>query len=107
MNNKWIKFPKEIDEPDIDIVESEEYKDLLKEYSHLSDDKCEAFINKLYMLRKESLINDGEYGKGNLIFNIPHLLQWLSLRSPNHLPQSTLERPQSQFVLNLPWHSVA
>ena len=46
-------------------------------------------------------------GKGNLIFNIPHLLQWLSLRSSNHLPQSTLERPQSQFVLNLPWHSVA
>lgn len=68
MNNKWIKFPKEIDEPDIDIAESEEYRDLLKEYSHLSDDKCEEFINKLYMLRKESLINDGEYGKGNLIF---------------------------------------
>ena len=43
-------------------------RDLLKEYSHLSDDRCEEFINKLYMLRKESLINDGEYGKGNLIF---------------------------------------
>ena len=68
MNNKWVKFPKEIDEPDVDVTESDAYKEMLNEYSHLSDDKCEAFINKLYMLRKESLVNDGEYGEGNLIF---------------------------------------
>lgn len=68
MNNSWIKFPKEIDEPDIDIIESKMYKDLLEEYNQLSDEQCEAFINKLYMLRKESLVIDGEYSEGNLIF---------------------------------------
>jgi len=67
--NDWIKFPQEIDEPEVtNLEDSEEYKKLLNEYSHLEDYECEDFINKLYLIRKESLIKDGEFGEGNLIF---------------------------------------
>ena len=66
--DEWIKVPKKLEPKAIDILDTSLYKDLLTEYNSLSDDEVETFIDKLYMLRKESLAKDGEFGEGNLIF---------------------------------------
>ena len=53
--DEWIKVPKKLEPKVIDILDTQLYKDLLTEYNSLSDDEVETFIDKLYMLRKESL----------------------------------------------------
>ena len=70
LNNEWIKFPTK----DTVIV-----KDVSDKASHLVsklndvlqngtyDDIVNA-INQLYLMRKNSILSDGEYGTGNLIF---------------------------------------
>ena len=37
-------------------------------YESLSENEVEDFINDLYLMRKESLAKDGEWGTGNLVF---------------------------------------
>ena len=64
----WIKFPKKIEVRAYDVTNSEKYVELLHKYSSLTDDQIGDFIDELYMLRKESLAADGEFGEGNLIF---------------------------------------
>ena len=64
----WIKIP----EPQEDAVlypeSTEEYKDLLQEYYALEDEDIPEFIDRLYLIRKESLAKEGEFGLGNLMF---------------------------------------
>lgn len=67
-NNRWIKIPKPLEDATMYPEETQEFKDLLSEYYILEDDEIEAFIDKLYMIRKESLASEGEFGLGNLIF---------------------------------------
>lgn len=67
---RWIKKPQPIQVPDIDVS---------NQVNQLAD-KCERildgddgiaitkFINMLYMMRKNSLAVEGEFGRGNLIF---------------------------------------
>lgn len=68
---KWIKFPKPIK------LETEfDFNDLIskwvdrKDFAIESNDSKEIkdLINVAYMMRKNSLAVDGEYGKGNLLF---------------------------------------
>lgn len=66
--DKWIKIPKKEDPTTYDIESTEEYKKWKNLYKNLKDTEIEDFINNLYLLRKESLSKDGEYGLGNLIF---------------------------------------
>lgn len=66
--DKWIKIPKKEDPTTYDIESTEEYKKWKLIYKNLKDTEIEDFINNLYLLRKESLSKDGEYGLGNLIF---------------------------------------
>ena len=66
--DKWIKIPKKEDPTTYDIESTEEYKRWKSIYKNLKDTEIEDFINNLYILRKESLSKDGEYGLGNLIF---------------------------------------
>ncbi len=66
--NRWIKIPKPLEDTTMYPEETQEFKDLLSEYYRLEDDEIEAFIDKLYMIRKESLASEGEFGLGNLIF---------------------------------------
>lgn len=66
--DKWIKIPKKEDPTTYDIESTEEYKRWKSIYKNLKDTEIEDFINNLYLLRKESLSKDGEYGLGNLIF---------------------------------------
>lgn len=68
--DEWIKFPEPIEIPDIDITQ--EYSKYESRYNDIviSGDVEEAdkLIDELYLLRKDSLSTDGEYGIGNLIF---------------------------------------
>lgn len=66
--NGWLKVPVKDDIPEgIDLEpELTEFINRSKECNTL--DTIESFIDDIYKLRQESIINDGEYGKGNLIF---------------------------------------
>lgn len=66
--NGWLKEPVKDDIPDdIDLEpELSEWIDKSKEANTIEE--IDSFIDDIYKLRQESIINDGEYGKGNLIF---------------------------------------
>ena len=66
--DKWIKEPIRTEYMYFDVTETDEYKDWYQRYSSLEDSEIEQFINDLYLMRKESLATDGEWGTGNLIF---------------------------------------
>lgn len=68
--DEWISFPKPIEIPDIDITDN--FKPFEDKYNEIvkspNAEKAEDLIDELYLLRKDSLSVDGEYGIGNLIF---------------------------------------
>ena len=66
--NRWIKFPTRTEYMRFDVTETDEYKDWYQRYLSLEDSEIEQFINDLYLMRKESLATDGEWGTGNLVF---------------------------------------
>lgn len=73
LNNNWIKYPVSEDIPEFNI-ESSQYDYLLLSAEEMlnnpevSYSTLDNFINDLYLLRKYSLMTDGEYGEGNLAF---------------------------------------
>ena len=67
---EWIKFPEPIEIPDIDITDifnlyKEKYQEIVK---NQDADAASDLIDELYLLRKDSISTDGEYGEGNLVF---------------------------------------
>ena len=66
--DKWIKFPKAEEPRLIEIEETPLFVQWLDRYEHLEDEECEQFLDDLYVMRKISLANEGEFGDGNLIF---------------------------------------
>lgn len=69
--DKWIKFPKKLDDiPQIDISDKvtkcSTY--INKILNSDNSDSITDTINDIYMIRKNSLDRDGEYGEGNLLF---------------------------------------
>ena len=66
--NRWIKFPTRTEYMRFDVTETDEYKDWYQRYLELEDSEIEQFINDLYLMRKESLATEGEWGAGNLVF---------------------------------------
>lgn len=70
--NRWIIFPKKLENvPQIDI--SKEINLYTNKINNLINNNLDInniinIINKLYIIRKNSLLVDGEFGKGNLIF---------------------------------------
>lgn len=67
---EWIKFPEPIEIPDIDITDNfTPYKEKYEEIMGSPDvEKASDLIDELYLLRKDSISTDGEYGEGNLVF---------------------------------------
>lgn len=72
---EWLKFPKQLDVPDYD--NDNEYLQLLNHWSSLAKETLEHattsqqvqdYVNTLYNLRRTSIMTDGEFGKGNLVF---------------------------------------
>lgn len=69
--DEWIKYPQRLDKiPDIDLdPELSETIANIREILNGNDlDAVKDLINELYLMRKNSLATDGEYGKGNQIF---------------------------------------
>ena len=71
LNDEWIKFPDSLEgiqEYDLSrevAIWQKEIEGILKDGTE-EDVKNE--INRLYMIRKNSILIDGEYGKGNQLF---------------------------------------
>lgn len=69
MKDEWIKVPEKPEEDiTIDIENNPLFLQWLANYEKLKDDECEQFLDDLHYLRKVSLISEGEFGEGNLIF---------------------------------------
>lgn len=72
LNSGWIKKPVAVDIPEIDISdiypEWEERAKKLLDSEDTSVDDVNKFIDDIYLLRKTSIMADGEYGKGNMVF---------------------------------------
>lgn len=67
---RWIKVPElpKNGEETYNIEDSELYNHIYKQFIELKDEDVEKFLDDLYLLRKESLAVDGEFGEGNLVF---------------------------------------
>ena len=70
LNNKWIKFPEKIDYKVYDINETvNKWKSIIDSIIDQQDlEQLQNLLDKLYLMRRNSLSIDGEYGKGNQIF---------------------------------------
>lgn len=70
-NSQWVKFPEKLDSiPEINTDnEVRQWKDRINNIIQFGNpESIEKTIDDLYILRKDSLDIDGEYGKGNQIF---------------------------------------
>lgn len=69
--NGWLKKPKKIEYEEI-TDSNKTYQDWKNKAQDLliGDDpvEIENFIDELYKMRRESILNDGEFGEGNLVF---------------------------------------
>lgn len=71
--SRWIKFPERAENPKTEIVDTdrfEQYKAEVIDALSQADtsDELENMIDRLYLLRQQSLATEGEFGDGNLIF---------------------------------------
>lgn len=71
-SKKWIKFPKPIKNPnsEVDMSDTVRKWDTKKDYAIKSGNvkDIEKLLNTAYLVRKNSLEVDGEFGQGNLLF---------------------------------------
>lgn len=72
MNSVWIKEPVPITDTLYDMTETSAYQKLVTRIEDIlqnpSSESIKHMINNLYIIRKNSIMTDGEYGKGNLLF---------------------------------------
>lgn len=69
--DEWIKYPEKLDNiPDIDTSkEYNQWKDKIDKIIQFGNsESIEKAIDDLYIIRKDSLATEGEYGKGNQLF---------------------------------------
>lgn len=68
LKNGWLKTPVKDDIPDNVDLEPElsEFRQRAAECQTIEE--VDNFIDDIYKLRQESILTDGEYGKGNLVF---------------------------------------
>lgn len=75
LKNDWIKEPTYFDEVRVDVKATDLYQELFDTAQYYLDhpelygsSAISTFIDDLYMIRKNSLESEGEYGLGNLVF---------------------------------------
>lgn len=73
IEDKWVKYPEKIDiGPIKDMTKSVQFLKLTNEINQILDNPTSAsireIIDRIYMIRKNSIASDGEYGEGNLLF---------------------------------------
>ena len=103
-DDEWVKFPEKIEVPDVDISKDIiPYKNMYDSAMN-SNDGMEAImlVNDLYLLRRNSLSTDGEYGIGNLIFKEFRNNGWLDKLKDlsNEYKSETLTLEQLNESLN-------
>lgn len=104
--NEWIKFPEPIEIPDIDITK--EYAKYERKYNDIINsgdvEEADSLIDELYLLRKDSLATEGEYGVGNLIFkqfrNDGYLDNLKQMLVDNTAKELSLEALSESFMQN-------
>lgn len=70
LRREWVKVPQQIEEKEVD-VSKEVYvwkNKINKAIEDNSINDVKKLLNTIYLVRKNSIAVDGEYGKGNLIF---------------------------------------
>lgn len=67
---EWIKFPEPIDIDEFDTSKDviELSNEIRKAIASNSFDNVKNELDKIYLMRKESIANEGEYGYGNQLF---------------------------------------
>lgn len=70
LHNEWIKKPQPIEVPEVDIeADIDEWKTRINDALDKKDTQLiNDTIDALYLLRKNGLLAEGEYGKSNQIF---------------------------------------
>lgn len=70
IQNKWLKFPQYNPPKDVnyDLLLTKYKNDCNEALASNSLETIKGMINEIKMLRKISLMNNGEYSKGNLVF---------------------------------------
>lgn len=70
LKDEWIKEPQKLQPIDVDL--EPEYTDFANRINQILTSGTEEdilnVIDELYVIRRNSLVTDGEFGKGNLIF---------------------------------------
>lgn len=70
LNDMWIKEPQPLQPMEVEL--EPEYSDYVNRINQILTNGTEQdivnIIDELYVLRRNSLVTDGEFGKGNLIF---------------------------------------
>lgn len=95
-NNEWVKVPEPVDVPDVDISDDiEQYENMYHSAVDHSDAmEASKLIDDLYLLRRNSINTDGEYGIGNLIFKEFRNRGWL-----DNLKEVAAEEKSKQLSL--------
>ena len=71
LEDEWVKFPKKltgITKYDLSKEVSIWKQKIEETLDHGTEQDVKDIINRLYMIRKNSIVIDGEYGKGNQLF---------------------------------------
>ena len=70
VESRWLKFPKKIVPPEYDISDQFELwkKKIASALSDKENISAKTLLDNIYMIRKNSIDIDGEYGKGNQLF---------------------------------------
>lgn len=70
LNDEWIKFPQKLEPVEVDL--EPEYSDytnrILTTLESGTEEDIVQIVNELYLIRRNSLAAEGEFGKGNILF---------------------------------------
>ena len=81
LNDMWIKEPQPLQPMEVEL--EPEYSDYVNRINQILTNGTEQdivnIIDELYVLRRNSLVTDGEFGKGNLIFKTIEMMIYLTL----------------------------
>lgn len=70
LQDRWIRYPSKVSVPDVNLEPelSALRSNIYRVINSGSEQDIIDIIDNLYIMRRNSLLSDGEFGKGNLIF---------------------------------------
>lgn len=106
--DKWIKEPTPpVEITSYNVEETELWDDWYERYQNIDEREAEQFLDDLYMMRKMSLANDGEFGTGNLVFkefrNRGYLDDLKNKKYKYRSGELTLEKLEEDYLCEKHW----